>query len=189
MSIFNHLWQSQDTKSDYVFQKSLDFNFFSPFSVGDYVILESKGTLGDGKRHKHDVYLLGLYKIMSFKNQSFYRLINVQTGDERNAHFSLLSPSSDSFYLLLKQQEEGNEHTLEVSDSLVNQTSEIITSNSHPCTKIHRKHKKSSTVSRQSDMCFQFKDFRRNRGPANPQRPHRFKARALSCHHSEWSWP
>jgi hypothetical protein len=145
--LINRLRQAQDTKSDIILQKSIESNFFSPFSVGDYVFLENKGTLGDGKRHKHDVNLLGPYKVISFKSQSYYRLINVQTGDERNAHFSLLSPVSDSMSLQLKEQEEGGEHILDVSNTLVDQPQETITSNSHQSTKRQRKHKKSTTVS------------------------------------------
>ncbi len=46
----------------------------------------------------------------------------------------------------LKKQEEGGEHTLDVSNTLVNQPPETITSKSHQFTKRHRKHKKSTTV-------------------------------------------
>ena len=137
------LRQAQDEKAKTILQKNIESNFFSPFSVGDYVFLENKGTLGDGKRHKHDVNLLGPYKIISFKSQSVFILSNVKNLNEREAHYSLLSPVSASLALQLKQQEEGGEtippnepNSLPESPSTTNATI------SQQSTKRRRKHKK-----------------------------------------------
>ena len=139
------LRQAQDEKAKTILQKNIESNFFSPFSVGDYVFLENKGTLGDGKRHKHDVNLLGPYKIISFKSQSVFILSNVKNLNEREAHYSLLSPVSASLASQLKQQEEGGE-TIPPNepDSLPGSSSTTNATISQQSTKRRRKHKKIS---------------------------------------------
>ena len=84
--LIGQLRQSQDEKADAILQQNINSSFFSPYSVGDFVFLKNNGPIGDGKRHKHDVMLLGPYKIIRFKNQQTFTLSNVKNLTKREAH-------------------------------------------------------------------------------------------------------
>ena len=65
-------------------QSNINYNFFSPFSVGDYVFLKSNGPIEDGKRHKHDVMRFGTYQLARFKNQQAFTPVRASLASELN---------------------------------------------------------------------------------------------------------
>jgi hypothetical protein len=83
--LIGRLRQSQDNKADEILQQNINSSFFSPYSVGVFVFLKNNGPIGDDKRRKHDVILLGPYKIIQFKNQQTFTLSHVKNLTERGS--------------------------------------------------------------------------------------------------------
>jgi len=115
-SLLAHLREAQDVKAQLLLEKNQEANFFQPFSVGDYVWLKNNGPIGDGKKHKHEVNLLGPYRISEFRSQQTYLLCDVESGKERVSHFSFLTAVDPSTIAqITSRQEGGDEDVAEMS--------------------------------------------------------------------------
>jgi hypothetical protein len=70
-----------------------------------------------GRKHKHEVNLLGPYRITAFRSQQTYLLCDVESGKERVSLFFLTAfdPSTIAQIISRKEGKRGNEDAAEIS--------------------------------------------------------------------------
>lgn len=101
--VLNDLRVAQETKSDSLFDANLASEFFSPYSIGDFVWY-SKADL---KKKKHDLLKSGPYCVIKVVSQYSYILSDVNTKKEKTAHYSLMSPVDPELAVALSGGEGG----------------------------------------------------------------------------------